>query len=105
MPKVGRRWSRGSSARSSPQPEQEHVATQLADVVRMLARAHTKAAQMLEGARDDLLAFATFPTRHWRQIWSTNPGTRERGGTAPTGTSCVYGRRSTARKRFDLQQF
>ncbi len=24
-------------------------------------------------AQPDLLAFATFPRRHWRQIWSTNP--------------------------------
>jgi transposase-like protein len=55
------------------QPDKEHVLTQFAEVVRMLERAHPKAAQMLEDARDDLLAFRTFPTRHWRQIWSTNP--------------------------------
>ena len=28
---------------------------------------------MLDDARPDLLAFAGFPHRHWRQIWSTNP--------------------------------
>jgi transposase-like protein len=28
---------------------------------------------MLDDARPDLLAFADFPQRHWRQIWSTNP--------------------------------
>jgi len=28
---------------------------------------------MLEDARDDLLAFATFPADHWKKIWSTNP--------------------------------
>ena len=28
---------------------------------------------MLDDARPDLLAFAGFPQRHWRQIWSTNP--------------------------------
>jgi len=28
---------------------------------------------MLTDARDDLLAFATFPDKNWRQIWSTNP--------------------------------
>ena len=27
---------------------------------------------MLDEARHDLLAFAAFPQRHWRQIWSTN---------------------------------
>jgi putative transposase len=28
---------------------------------------------MLTDAEPDLLAFAEFPRRHWRQIWSTNP--------------------------------
>jgi len=28
---------------------------------------------MLEDARNDLLAFAEFPSPRWRQIWSTNP--------------------------------
>ncbi|MBM7471190.1 transposase-like protein [Subtercola frigoramans] len=28
---------------------------------------------MLHDARPDLLAFAGFPPKHWRQIWSTNP--------------------------------
>jgi putative transposase len=28
---------------------------------------------MLDDAQHDLLAFAWFPPRHWRQIWSTNP--------------------------------
>lgn len=26
-----------------------------------------------DDAQHDLLAFAAFPQRHWRQIWSTNP--------------------------------
>ena len=38
----------------------------------MLARSHPKVATMLDDARPDLLAFAGFPQRHWRQIWSTN---------------------------------
>ena len=44
------------------QPDAEHVHAQF-DVI----------AAMLDTARDDLLAFAGFPQRHWRQIWSTNP--------------------------------
>ena len=39
----------------------------------MLARSHPKVAAMLTGAEHDLLAFAAFPQRYWRQIWSTNP--------------------------------
>jgi hypothetical protein len=28
---------------------------------------------MLSDAREDLTAFASFPTSHWAKIWSTNP--------------------------------
>jgi transposase-like protein len=55
------------------QPDAEHVNTQFQEVVRMLTRSHPKVADMLEGARNDLLAFTGFPPAHWRQIWSTNP--------------------------------
>lgn len=54
-------------------PDKKHVHTEFNEVVRMLTRSHPKAAEMLESARDDLLAFAPFPHAHWRQIWSTNP--------------------------------
>ena len=30
----------------------------------------------LDGARDDVLAFASFPKEIWRQIWSNNPNER-----------------------------
>jgi len=39
----------------------------------MLARSHPAAAELLEEARGDLLAFTEFPAQHWRQIWLTNP--------------------------------
>ncbi|GAA3209643.1 IS256 family transposase [Microbacterium terregens] len=55
------------------QPDKKHVHAQFDEVVRMLGRSHPKVAEMLEDARDDLLAFAAFPYAHWRQIWSTNP--------------------------------
>jgi putative transposase len=38
----------------------------------MLTRSDPKVAAMLGVAQADLLAFASFPTRHWRQIWSAN---------------------------------
>jgi len=31
---------------------------------------------MLEEAAADITAFSTFPTAHWRQIWSNNPQER-----------------------------
>jgi transposase-like protein len=55
------------------QPDPEHVAAQFEEVTRMLTRSHPKVATMLEESRDELLPFASFPRRHWRQIWSTNP--------------------------------
>jgi putative transposase len=55
------------------QPDAGHVNTQFDEVTRMLAKSHPKVAAMLTDARDDVLAFAGFPARHWRQIWSTNP--------------------------------
>lgn len=35
-----------------------------------------EAAALLEGAREDLLAFTSFGRDHWRQIWSNNPQER-----------------------------
>jgi len=54
-------------------------------VASMLGRSHPKVAAMLGDAEHDLLAFASFPQRHWRQIWSTNPvnGTGEQGDQTP----------------------
>ncbi|TFB88878.1 hypothetical protein E3O44_05280 [Cryobacterium algoricola] len=55
------------------QPDREHIEKQFREVTRMLARSHPKVAAMLVDAQPDLLAFAAFPRRHWRQICSTNP--------------------------------
>ena len=55
------------------QPDTEHVRTQFDEVARMLQRSHPKVADMLDDAKEDLLAFTGFPAKHWRQIWSTNP--------------------------------
>jgi putative transposase len=55
------------------QPNAQHVHAQFDEVTRMLERSHPKVAVMLDDARHDLLAFAGFPLKHWRQIWSTNP--------------------------------
>ena len=55
------------------QPDGKQVSTQFDEVARMLERSHPKVAVMLSDARHDLLAFAGFPLKHRRQIWSTNP--------------------------------
>ena len=55
------------------QPDAGHVHTHFNQVARMLGKSHPKVAAMLDDAREDVLAFAEFPTKHWRQVWSTNP--------------------------------
>jgi putative transposase len=55
------------------EPDREHFEKQFAEVTTMLGRSHPKVAAMRVDAQPDLLAFAGFPYRHWRQIWSTNP--------------------------------
>ena len=56
-----------------PRGKADLVQAQFDEVVTMLARSHPAVADMLDAARDDLLAFTAFPPAHWQQIWSTNP--------------------------------
>ena len=58
------------------QPSSEEVWAQHARVVEQLRKGFPEAAQMLEEAAEELLAFTAFPKEHWRQIWSNNPQER-----------------------------
>ena len=58
------------------QSDATQVRAQFARVVDQLEDQFSAAAEFLTGAEADLLAFATFPVEHWRQIWSNN--TQER---------------------------
>ncbi|MGH2660469.1 MAG: transposase, partial [Actinomycetota bacterium] len=49
---------------------------QLERVIGQLADRFADAAELLEEAGPDITAFASFPTEHWRQIWSNNPQER-----------------------------
>jgi transposase-like protein len=55
------------------QPTAEEAAAQLDKVAVMLGRQFPKVEEMLIDAKPDVLAFAAFPTAHWKKIWSTNP--------------------------------
>lgn len=55
------------------QPDEAHVHEQFETIASMLGRQSPRVESMLREARDDLLAFASFPQDHWKKIWSTNP--------------------------------
>jgi len=55
------------------QPDAAHVLEQFETIAVMLGRSLPKVETMLEDAKDDLLAFASFPFERWKKIWSTNP--------------------------------
>ncbi len=58
------------------QPDAAAVHAQFDRVIEQLAERFPAAAEMLEGAGPDILAFTSFPQPHWRQIWSNNPQER-----------------------------
>lgn len=61
------------------QPDADHVKAQADEIAHMLAGKFPQVAAMLADAREDLLAFCSFPQVHWRKIWSTNPLERLNG--------------------------
>ncbi len=58
------------------QPDAPTTHAQHARVIEQLAERFQAAAEMLEEAGPDILAFTGFPQPHWRQIWSNNPQER-----------------------------
>ena len=55
------------------QPDAKHVAQQLDVVADTLCFGFEGVTQLLRDAKEDLLAFSSFPIAHWSKIWSTNP--------------------------------
>lgn len=58
------------------QPDKASIYAQFERVVDELSVHFLEASSMLAESRDEILAFATFPKEHWRQIWSNNPQER-----------------------------
>ena len=58
------------------QGDRQSVEEQFERVLTQLAESFPRAAELLEEARADLLAFSSCPKEHWRQIWSNNPQER-----------------------------
>ena len=59
------------------QPDAATTHAQYDRVIEQLIDHYPDAANLLIDAREELLAFATFPKEHWRQIWSNNPLERQ----------------------------
>ncbi len=58
------------------QPDAESVRNQHTFVVDQLSARFPEAAELLDEAKEDILAFTVFPKEIWRQIWSNNPQER-----------------------------
>src|SRR4029078_5396645 len=58
------------------QPDTDSVRAQYARAVTAIAERFPAAAEHRHDAREELLAFTTFPREVWRQIWSNNPQER-----------------------------
>jgi putative transposase len=55
------------------QPDAASAREQWHRVTESLRGQFPRLAQLLEEAEDDVLAYLSFPSEHWRQIWSNNP--------------------------------
>ena len=58
------------------QPEKDEVHAQFDRVLDALWDKLPRSAEHLETAREEILAFASYPKKVWRQIWSNNPNER-----------------------------
>ncbi|MFY8148597.1 MAG: transposase [Prochlorococcaceae cyanobacterium] len=68
------------------QQDEQAVVQQGEQVIAMLSEIFPAAAALMDQAKEDVLAFRSFPPEHWRKIWSTNP--LERLSVALRGALC-----------------
>jgi putative transposase len=76
VPKSAQPWVLTLLRTIFDQPDADEVHAQFDRVVEGLEVKFPAAAQHLDSARADLLAFTPFPREIWRQIWSNNPQER-----------------------------
>jgi putative transposase len=76
VPKTAQPWVATMVRTIFDQPDAAAVRDQFARAVEAIEARFPDAAAHLDDARDDLLAFASFPHEIWRQIWSNNPQER-----------------------------
>lgn len=76
VPKSAQPWIATLVRTIVDQPDTDAVHAQFRRVVATIETKFPTAAQHLDAACDDLLAFTGFPREIWRQIWSNNPQER-----------------------------
>jgi transposase-like protein len=76
VPKSAQPWVSTLVRTIFEQPDAGSVRAQHAQVVTALEAKFSAAAEHLDEARDDILAFTAFPREVWRQVWSNNPQER-----------------------------
>lgn len=76
VPKSAQPWIATLVRTIFDQPDTDAVRAQFTRVVTTIEARFPAAAEHLDTARDDLLAFTGFPREIWRQIWSNNPQER-----------------------------
>jgi putative transposase len=76
VPKSAQPWVSTLVRTIFEQPDAASVRAQHAQVVAALQARFPAAAEHLDDARDDILAFTAFPREVWRQVWSNNPQER-----------------------------
>ncbi len=76
VPKSAQPWVLTLLRTIFDQPDADQVHAQFDRVVDALIEKLPDAAEHLDAARADLLAFTAFPREVWRQVWSNNPQER-----------------------------
>jgi len=72
------------------------------DLAASLIDRFPKAAELMNEAREDVLAFRHFPQPHWKKVWSTN--LLERVNVAPRGALSEAAHRAPHPRRRHLPQ-
>jgi putative transposase len=76
VPKSAQPWVATLVRTVFDQPDTDAVSAQYDRVIATIEAKFPAAAEHLDTARSDLLAFTAFPREVWRQIWSNNPQER-----------------------------
>ncbi|WP_223168184.1 IS256 family transposase [Nonomuraea sp. SYSU D8015] len=76
VPKTAQPWVATMLRTVFEQPDAASVRAQHRQIVQALEGKYPQAAEHLDEAREDILAFAAYPKAVWRQIWSNNPQER-----------------------------